>query len=101
MKVCPKCGRQFDKLLAVSRRDNRTMICDSCGNMEALEDMGGDIVTMKKALKAYNLIKKYCLQGKCEGCLFEMEDKEYTDCLLIYEGLPRKWPELELEQEGK
>lgn len=39
MKVCPKCGREFDRLLAVSRVDNRTMICDACGTMEALEDM--------------------------------------------------------------
>jgi hypothetical protein len=39
MKVCPKCGREFDRLLAVSRVDNRTMICDTCGNMEALEAM--------------------------------------------------------------
>ena len=39
MKVCPKCGREFDRLLAVSRVDNSTMICDTCGNMEALEDI--------------------------------------------------------------
>lgn len=91
------CGREFDRLLAVSRVDNRTMICDTCGNMEALEAMGGRMVTRRKALKAYNLIKKYCLQGECKGCLFEMDENEYTDCLLIYEGLPKKWPELELE----
>ena len=41
MKVCPKCGREFDRLLAVSRVDNSTMICDTCGNMEALEDICG------------------------------------------------------------
>lgn len=101
MKVCPKCGREFDRLLAVSRVDNRTMICDTCGNMEALEAMGGGIVTRKKVLKAYNLIKKYCLQGECAGCLFESENKEYTDCLLLYEGPPRKWPEMEEGKDGK
>lgn len=37
MKVCPKCGRKFERLLAVSRMDNKTMVCDDCGIMEALE----------------------------------------------------------------
>lgn len=36
MKICPKCGRSFARLLALSRTDNKTMICDECGTMEAL-----------------------------------------------------------------
>ncbi len=40
MKKCPTCGKEFERLLALSRRDNRTMICDRCGMMEALEDYG-------------------------------------------------------------
>ena len=35
---CPKCKRNFDRLLALSRRDNKTMICDECGMQEALDD---------------------------------------------------------------
>lgn len=35
---CPKCGRDYERLLALSRRDNQTMICDECGTKEALED---------------------------------------------------------------
>lgn len=38
MKKCPKCGRGFKRLLAVSRTDNKTMVCDECGVREALED---------------------------------------------------------------
>ena len=38
MAICPKCGRKFDRLLALSRRDNKTNICDGCGTKEALED---------------------------------------------------------------
>ncbi|MBQ8135338.1 MAG: hypothetical protein IJ192_13190 [Clostridia bacterium] len=38
MVKCPKCGREFDRLLALSRRDSTTMICDDCGTQEALED---------------------------------------------------------------
>lgn len=35
---CPKCGKEYTKLLALSRKDNKTMICDSCGMQEAFED---------------------------------------------------------------
>lgn len=37
--ICPKCNTESERLLALSRRDNKTMICDSCGTNEALEDM--------------------------------------------------------------
>ncbi|MBO5610605.1 MAG: hypothetical protein J5929_09605 [Eubacterium sp.] len=37
---CPKCGREFERLLALSRDDNKTMICDDCGTAEALRDFG-------------------------------------------------------------
>ena len=41
---CPKCGKEYDRLLAVSRRDNKTMICDFCGISEALEDFAKSVV---------------------------------------------------------
>ena len=37
---CPKCKKNFDRLLAVSRIDNKTMICDDCGVREALDAAG-------------------------------------------------------------
>lgn len=40
MKICPKCNRRFDRLLALSRTDNETMICDECGTKEALDAAG-------------------------------------------------------------
>lgn len=40
MKICPKCGRSFERLLALSREDNKTMICDECGIKEALDSVG-------------------------------------------------------------
>ena len=39
MKICPKCKRSFSRLLALSRVDNKTMICDGCGTMEALDSV--------------------------------------------------------------
>lgn len=37
---CPKCGRNIERLQALSREDNKTMICDECGIREALDAMG-------------------------------------------------------------
>lgn len=34
---CPRCKQEFDRLLALSRKDNKTHICDACGTVEALE----------------------------------------------------------------
>ena len=33
---CPKCGYEYERLLALSREDNKTMICGICGMKEAL-----------------------------------------------------------------
>jgi len=45
MKICPKCGRKFERLLALSRADNKTMICDSCGTIEALDSLSHGVLT--------------------------------------------------------
>lgn len=45
MKICPKCGRKFRRLLAMSRTDNKTMICDDCGTMEALASVFHGVLT--------------------------------------------------------
>lgn len=37
---CPRCGKEVKRLLALSRADNKTMICDECGTKEALDDAG-------------------------------------------------------------
>ena len=40
METCPKCKGNFKRLLALSRIDNKTMICDECGTKEALDALG-------------------------------------------------------------
>jgi uncharacterized Zn finger protein len=37
---CPKCGKETEWLRALSRDDNKTMICDECGTNEALVAAG-------------------------------------------------------------
>ncbi|PED63987.1 hypothetical protein [Priestia megaterium] len=39
--ICPSCGTKHERLLALSRKDNKTSICDDCGTQEALEELSG------------------------------------------------------------
>ena len=36
--VCPICGQDYSEHPAISRKDNKSRICPSCGVNEALED---------------------------------------------------------------
>lgn len=38
IKICPKCGKEYTAYPALSRRDNKTLICPDCGVKEAIED---------------------------------------------------------------
>ena len=42
-KICPVCGGPLTAHPALSRRDNKTLICPDCGTREALADFGMDI----------------------------------------------------------
>jgi len=48
--ICPKCGQQFTGHPALSRRDNKTLICPDCGTREALESIGVDVKEQEKIL---------------------------------------------------
>lgn len=39
-KICPKCGEAYREPPALSREDNKTLICPDCGTREALESLG-------------------------------------------------------------
>ena len=38
--ICPKCGQPYKGRPALSREDNKTLICPDCGTREALESIG-------------------------------------------------------------
>lgn len=38
--VCPLCGRIYHGHPALSRTDNKTLICPDCGTRQALESIG-------------------------------------------------------------
>lgn len=39
-RVCPRCNRTYKGHPALSRVDNKTLICPLCGTRESLEAMG-------------------------------------------------------------
>ncbi|MBR5943536.1 MAG: hypothetical protein IKZ94_01145 [Lachnospiraceae bacterium] len=38
--ICPSCGKRYSERPAISRKDNKTLICPDCGTREALESAG-------------------------------------------------------------
>ena len=38
--ICPKCGQPYKGRPALSREDNKTLICPDCGVREALATLG-------------------------------------------------------------
>lgn len=38
-QICPICGKAYDELEALSRKDNKTMICSDCGTEEAMSEL--------------------------------------------------------------
>lgn len=51
-KVCPICGKPYTDPPALSRTDNKTLICSDCGVHQALEVAGIDSETQEEILKA-------------------------------------------------
>lgn len=60
IKKCPRCSKYFIEPPALSRKDNKTEICSSCGVEEALESLGYDkdflefLKTVQNASDRYN-----------------------------------------------
>ena len=50
--ICPKCGQSYKGRPALSREDNKTLICPDCGVREALESIGVDINEQEEILAA-------------------------------------------------
>ena len=42
IRICPRCGMVYSAPPAVSRMDNKTLICSDCGTREALDSIGVD-----------------------------------------------------------
>lgn len=40
IRNCTQCGKEYTAVPALSRSDNRTLICPDCGILEALAGLG-------------------------------------------------------------
>lgn len=40
IRICPRCGKAYHGVPALSREDATTSICPDCGTREALESIG-------------------------------------------------------------
>ncbi len=52
VRICPKCGRTYSEVPALSRADNKTLICPDCGTREALESIGVGADEQERILEA-------------------------------------------------
>ncbi len=52
ISVCPRCGQTYHGRPAVSRADNKTLLCPDCGTREALESIGVDEKEQEQILEA-------------------------------------------------
>lgn len=50
-RICPKCGKTYHGVPALSRADGITSICPDCGTREALESIGVDEAEQEKILE--------------------------------------------------
>lgn len=39
-RICPRCGKTYSGVPALSRADNETLLCPDCSTREALESIG-------------------------------------------------------------
>lgn len=60
-RICPICGVSYRAIPAVSRADNKTLICPDCGTREALEAIGIKGVEIEHILET---VHKYSKEDK-------------------------------------
>lgn len=52
IRVCPRCGNSYAAPPALSRLDNKTLICPDCGTRETLESIGVDEAEQEQILES-------------------------------------------------
>ena len=51
MALCPLCGKTYHGTPALSRTDNKTLICPDCGTRQALQSIGVDEKEQEKIIE--------------------------------------------------
>lgn len=72
IKICPICGREYTDNSAISRRDNETEICPTCGLSEAIEDyLTEELVNVESDNKFCIFEKRICRFANKNGNKFK------------------------------
>ena len=50
--ICPKCGKEYKGVPALSREDNETVICPECGTRESLHSVGMEESEIERIVQA-------------------------------------------------
>ena len=60
LNVCPNCHREYSDHPAISRTDNKTLICPECGTIEVLSCAGLRPEEKKEIYEAFHHQKEMC-----------------------------------------
>ena len=58
MKKCPICSREYSERPALSRADNKTEICPTCGMLEAVQSVPAAAMTEQQRTELEGFIKQ-------------------------------------------
>lgn len=58
MRRCPICNREYSERPALSRADNRTEICPTCGMLEAVRSVPAENMTEQQRAELEDFIKR-------------------------------------------
>lgn len=51
LSICPRCGQPYYEPPALSREDNKTLICPDCGTRQALRSIGVDTAEQEQIIE--------------------------------------------------
>ena len=57
MSKCPRCNNIYTERPALSRTDNKTLICPMCGVKEALENSGVPLESQEEIVKSIQALE--------------------------------------------
>ena len=75
IRECPMCGKEYTDTPALSRKDNKTEICPTCGTMEGLDAyINANFTGDKESDPKYCIFeKKICRYANKKGNTFSCE----------------------------
>lgn len=72
IRICPVCGKEYTGHPAISRKDNKTEICPTCGTLEAVDAFINANMTNKENDSKYCIFEnRICRFANKDGNVFE------------------------------